>query len=120
MRDFTILVGDDDPFESGYIGSMLQGAGATVAGPMGSIAELRAWLAASPAPGAVILGARLSGGAAAELVASLQSRKIACLLLMPPGAGQPLADPGVSILERPFGAYQVVEWAEYVAAAANR
>lgn len=111
MRGTTVLVADQEDFESGYVSSALQLAGATVIGPLHSIAEVRALLAQEPAPRLAVLGCRLTDGPAWDLIETLRGRGIACLLLIGPPWDERWDLNGTPVLQKPFAAYQVVEWA---------
>lgn len=116
----AIFLADADSFESGYIVSALQAAGSSVIGPLQSGGEVRALLDSGPPPRAVILGNRLADGPVWELVETLRGREIAHLLLIgPPWEAEPDLT-GISVLRKPFGAYQVVEWAAQLASEETR
>ncbi len=116
----AILIADADSFESGYIVSALQAAGSSVIGPLQSGGEVRALIDEGPPPRAVILGNHLSDGPIWALVETLRDRDIAHLLLIgPPWEEEPDLT-GISVLRKPFGAYQVVEWAAQFAPAGEK
>lgn len=113
----TVVLADQDSFEAGYVSAALRDAGATVIGPLRTASEVNDALAASPPPRAVVLGNRLPDGSAWLLARTLRSRGIAHLMLISPPWGEEGDLIGLSVLRKPFGAYQVVEWATQFAVA---
>lgn len=112
----TILIADQDEFESGYIASALTAAGAVVIGPFRSRSELAIAIGAGPDPRAIIIGARLADGTTWDLAERMCADGIDHLVLIGSVAdeeGRDLTD--MAVLRRPFAAYQVVEWAEALA-----
>lgn len=117
----TILIADQDDFESGYIASALTAAGAVVIGPVRSCDDLAAVMAAGPEPRAIIVGARLADGPTWDLVDRMRRDGTDHLVLI----GRPADEEGrdltdMAVLRRPFAAYQVVEWAGALVGAVHR
>lgn len=116
----AILIADGDNFESGYVLAALEAAGLPVVGPLRSAGDVELALAGGTSPRAVVLANRLSDGPTWALAERLRERGIAHLVLIgPPWDGDSVDPPGISVLRKPFGAYQVVEWASQFAACAT-
>lgn len=111
----AIWIANDDMFEGGYVSAALVGAGASVIGPLLSICDVRSLIESGAVPRAIVLADHLTDGPVWELAKTLRSRGIACLILLGPSGADDRGDLNdIPVLRKPFGAYQVVEWASQI------
>jgi hypothetical protein len=111
----TILVANQDMFESGYVIAALAAAGASVIGPMSSIVDIRTLLESGAIPKAIVSADHLIDGPVWELTETLRGHGIAYLILLGSSNHDDFGElDGIPVLRKPFGAYQVVEWVSQV------
>lgn len=113
----SVVIADDDLFEGGYVVAALVAAGQPVIGPVRSSEEVYALIDGRGPPRAVVLAVELADGPSWDLAEALRTRDIAHLLLIGRSAHEDHDLRGRSVLQKPFGAYQVVEWVAQCGAA---
>lgn len=105
-----VLLIEEDPFLSLYIGQGLQGAGADIVGPARTAEQAEALLAAlSSAPLAALVSTRISEGGDGAFRAELQRQQIPVLLLRKDDRYASSAGTDHDCLTAPFASYQIVD-----------
>lgn len=102
----TIFVIDEDTFEAGYVSSMLENLDVNVLYHTRSSNALEAILKVSTIRTAIV-GTLLGS---TDVINELKIRKLPVLLLIKANDGLIFEKNGVSILAKPFAAYQVADW----------
>jgi DNA-binding response OmpR family regulator len=106
QNDPTVLIVDADTFEAGYVSSMLEDLKVNILYHADAGNALRAISVDS------VIHAAIVGWVAesADVIRELKSRNIPYLLLLPADRKLGIDTSGVSILVKPFAAYQVADW----------
>jgi hypothetical protein len=116
LRGVPVLLVERDSFCASYVGSGLEAAGAQVLGPYASADEALASIArASPAPAVAVLG--IGDGGLDGVADALTGQRIPYLLMNRSQDAEP--EPcceGHLCFCKPFGAFQIVEAVEHMAA----
>lgn len=102
LDGYRILVAEDEPLVAMLLEDVLQDAGATILGPVGTVAEALV-LAATQRPDVAVLDLNLSGETCLAIADALVAAGVPFLLATGYGGENPLPrHAGVQVLQKPY------------------
>jgi hypothetical protein len=102
----TIIVIDADTFEATYASSMLEDSGINIVYYAEADQAIQAILRDTTIRAAIIGSLPNSS----SVISTLNTRQLPYLLLLPANSNRQLFGNGISVLAKPFAAYQVADW----------